>query len=169
MSLIYFYMTSKIICPCGSSINHNYIRFHVYSNKHLQYLFDTNTHLKDFSDIYNEELLDNLNQSMIKLDENKSEMKEGDYLIECNILLKEYNDNKTKSIINSYVNLIKNFKKNSRLYNKIISDITYKNNKIVLYQFKNNIYFNYYLIDSELIIVKIDYLKFILNSSRSYF
>jgi hypothetical protein len=160
-------MTLKIICPCGSSINHNYYRIHIYSKKHLQYISNPETIIKDYSEIYNEDLLHNLNQTMITLDENKSEMKEGEYLNECNKLLKEYNDNKTNSIINSYVNLIKKFKENNRLYNKIISEIIYKNNKIISYQFINNKYFNYYFIDNQLIIIKIDYLRYILYSSCS--
>jgi hypothetical protein len=153
-------MTSKVLCPCGSSINHNYIRFHIYSKKHLNFI--SNNPLKDYSDIYNEDLLDNLNETMNKLDENKSEMKEIDYLNQCNNILKEYNENKINSIKKSYFNLLLKFNENKRLYNKIISEITYKNNSVIHYQYYNYKYFNYYLIENNIIIVKIDYLKYIL-------
>jgi len=46
------------ICPCGSSIS-NY-RHHFHSKKHL--LFLSNTLIKDFSEILNEELYENLTE-----------------------------------------------------------------------------------------------------------
>ena len=93
-------------------------------------------------------------------------MKEGEYIKECNKLLENYKENKFNSLKKSYGNLILKFQENNRLYNKIISEITYKNNSILIYQKYKNIYFNYYLIDNNLIIIKINYLNFILNSFR---
>ena len=155
-------MNSKIDCPCGSCINHNYYRIHIYSKKHIDFI--TNNPLKDYAEIYNEELFDNLNEKMNELDDNKIFMKEGEYIKECNKLLENYKENKFNSLKKSYGNLILKFQENNRLYNKIISEITYKNNSILIYQKYKNIYFNYYLIDNNLIIIKINYLNFILNS-----
>lgn len=157
-------MNSKIDCPCGSCINHNYYRIHIYSKKHIDFI--TNNPLKDYAEIYNEELFDNLNEKMNELDDNKIFMKEGEYIKECNYLLKNYKENKAISLQNSYGKLIIKLRENDRLYNKIISEITYKNNSILIYQKYKNIYFNYYLIDNNLIIIKINYLNFILNSFR---
>lgn len=157
-------MNSKIDCPCGSCINHNYYRIHIYSKKHIDFI--TNNPLKDYAEIYNEELFDNLNEKMNELDDNKIFMKEGEYIKECNELLENYKENKFNSLRKSYGNLILKFQENNRLYNKIISEITYKNNSILIYQKYKNIYFNYYLIDNNLIIIKINYLNFILNSFR---
>ena len=157
-------MNSKIDCPCGSCINHNYYRIHIYSKKHIDFI--TNNPLKDYAEIYNEELFDNLNEKMNELDDNKIFMKEGEYIKECNKLLENYKENKFNSLKKSYGNLILKFQENNRLYNKIISEITYKNNSILIYQKYKNIYFNYYLIDNNLIIIKINYLNFILNSFR---
>ena len=157
-------MNSKIDCPCGSCINHNYYRIHIYSKKHIDFI--TNNPLKDYAEIYNEELFDNLNEKMNELDDNKIFMKEGEYIKKCNELLENYKENKFNSLKKSYGNLILKFQENNRLYNKIISEITYKNNSILIYQKYKNIYFNYYLIDNNLIIIKINYLNFILNSFR---
>jgi len=155
-------MTSKITCPCGISVNHNYYRIHVYSKNHIEYI--TTNPIKDFSEMFNEELIDNLNEKMMELDENKCQMTEGDYLKECDKLQKDFNETKRNSHRISYETLIKRFRDNNRLYNKIISEITYKNNKILLYQRNNNVYFIYYLINDELIIVKIDYIRYMLNT-----
>ena len=157
-------MNSKIDCPCGSCINHNYYRIHIYSKKHIDFI--TNNPLKDYAEIYNDELFDNLNEKMNELDDNKIFMKEGEYIKKCNELLENYKENKINSLKKSYGNLILKFQENNRLYNKIISEITYKNNSILIYQKYKNIYFNYYLIDNNLIIIKINYLNFILNSFR---
>lgn len=157
-------MNSKIDCPCGSCINHNYYRIHIYSKKHIDFI--TNNPLKDYAEIYNEELFDNLNEKMNELDDNKIFMKEGEYIKKCNKLLENYKENKAISLQNSYGKLIIKLRENDRLYNKIISEITYKNNSILIYQKYKNIYFNYYLIDNNLIIIKINYLNFILNSFR---
>ena len=158
-------MNSKINCLCGSTINHNYFRIHIYSKKHIDFI---STHpIKDYADCYNEELFDNLNEKMNELDENKLLMNEGEYIDKCNKLLKDYKENKENSLKKSYGTLLTNFQENHRLYNKIISDITYKNNSIIVYQKYINSYFNYYLIDNNLFIMKIDYLNFILNNIRS--
>ena len=157
-------MNSKIDCPCGSCINHNYYRIHIYSKKHIEFI--TNNPIKDYAECYNEDLFDNLNEKMNELDDNKIFMKEGEYIKECNKLLENYKENKFNSLKKSYGNLILKFQENNRLYNKIISEITYKNNSILIYQKYKNIYFNYYLIDNNLIIIKINYLNFILNSFR---
>ena len=52
-------MTSKIVCPCNSHISYKNSRNHFQSKKHL--LFLSNNPIKDFCEIYNEELFDNLN------------------------------------------------------------------------------------------------------------
>lgn len=158
-------MNSKINCLCGSTINHNYFRIHIYSKKHIDFI-STNP-IKDYADCYNEELFYNLNEKMNELDENKLLMNEGEYIDKCNKLLKDYKENKENSLKESYGTLLTNFQKNHRLYNKIISNITYKNNSIIVYQKHINSYFNYYLIDNNLFIMKIDYLNFILNNIRS--
>lgn len=147
-------MTSKIICPCGSIIKHNYFRIHIYSYKHLNYLYDND--ITDYADISN----DIINQELYDLDENKLNMKDINYIEECNKLLKRFKEN-------PYLNLIEKLQENNRLYNKIISEITYKNNPILIYQKYQNIYFNYYLINQKIFIIKIDYFKFILNNSFS--
>ncbi len=157
-------MNSKINCPCGSSVNHNYFRTHIYSKKHKEYIF--NNPIKDYAECYNEDLFDNLNEKMNELDDNKLNMKECDYINDCNNLLKNYKENKEKSIYNSYGILISKFLENYRLYNKIVSEITYKKNSILVYQKFNKFYLNYYLINEKLIIIKIDYLKFILYPFR---
>ena len=157
-------MNSKIDCPCGSSVNHNYYRIHIYSKKHIEFI--TNNPIKDYAEIYNEELFDNLNEKMNELDDNKLRMKECDYINECNYLLKNYKENKAISLQNSYGKLIIKLRENDRLYNKIISEITYKNNSILIYQKHKNYYLNYYLINDKIFIVKINYLNFILNSFR---
>jgi hypothetical protein len=89
-----------------------------------------------------------------------------EYINDCNNLLKNYKENKEKSIYNSYGILISKFLENYRLYNKIVSEITYKKNSILVYQKFNKFYLNYYLINEKLIIIKIDYLKFILYPFR---
>lgn len=142
-------MTNKITCPCGSIVNHNYFRIHIYSNKHLSFI--NNNTIKDYAEIYNEDLYDEINY----LYENKTQFKENYYLQECNRILNEFKNN------NGYKYLIDNLINNHRFYNKIISEIVYKKNKILNYQYHNNIYYNYYLIDNELIIVKIDYIKYL--------
>jgi len=157
-------MNSKIICPCGSTINHNYFRIHIYSKKHIDFI-STNP-IKDYAECYNEELFDNLNEKMNDLDENKLLMNEGEYIDKCNKLLKDYKENKENSLKKSYGILLTKFQENHRLYNKIISDITYKNNSIIVYQKYKNSYFNYYLIHDNLIIIKIDYLNYILYNLR---
>ena len=157
-------MNYKINCPCGSSVNHNYFRIHIYSKKHIEFI--TNNPIKDYAECYNEELFDNLNEKMNELDENKLLMKEGDYINECNSLLKNFKENKAKSLQNSYGKLIINLKDNNRLYNKIISEITYKNNIAIVYQKHKNYYLNYYLINHKIFIVKIDYLLYMLYISR---
>ena len=157
-------MNSKIDCPCGSCINHNYYRIHIYSKKHIDFI--TNNPLKDYAEIYNEELFDNLNEKMNELDDNKIFMKEGEYIKECNKLLENYKENKFNSLKKSYGNLILKFQENNRLYNKIISEITYKNNSILIYQKHKNYYLNYYLINDKIFIVKIDYLIYMLYISR---
>jgi hypothetical protein len=158
-------MNSKIICPCGVSVNHNYYRIHIYSKKHLDFI--NNKPIKDYAECYNEDLFDNLNEEMNDLDNNKLNMKENDYINKCNKLLENYKENKKKSLINSYGKLIIEFQKNNRLYNKIISGINYKNHSILVYQNFNNIYFNYYLINQKIFIIKINYLNYILYTSHS--
>lgn len=158
-------MNFKINCPCGSRINRNYYRNHIYSNKHLEFI--NNNPLKDYYELYNEELFDNLNDKINELDKNNLNMKEGEYINQCNKLLKIYKDNKDKSFHISYRKLIDKLNENYRLYNKIISEITYKNNSIIVYQKYKNIYFNYYLIDDKIIIIKINYLNYILHYFRS--
>jgi hypothetical protein len=158
-------MNSKINCLCGSTINHNYFRIHIYSKKHIDFI-STNP-IKDYADCYNEELFYNLNEKMNELDENKLLMNEGEYIDKCNKLLKDYKENKENSLKESYRTLLTNVQKNHRLYKTIISHITYKNNSIIVYQKHINSYFNYYLIDNNLFIMKIDYLNFILNNIRS--
>ena len=157
-------MNYKINCPCGSYVNHNYFRIHIYSKKHIEFI--TNNPIKDYAECYNEELFDNLNEKMNELDENKLLMKEGDYINECNSLLKNFKENKAKSLQNSYGKLIINLRDNDRLYNKIISEITYKNNIAIVYQKNKNYYLNYYLINHKIFIVKIDYLLYMLYISR---
>ena len=157
-------MNSKIDCPCGSCINHNYYRIHIYSKKHIEFI--TNNPIKDYAECYNEDLFDNLNEKMNELDENKLRMKEGEYIKKCNKLLENYKENKAISLQNSYGKLIIKLRENDRLYNKIISEITYKNNVAIVYQKHKNYYLNYYLINDKIFIVKIDYLNFILNSFR---
>jgi len=158
-------MNSKIICQCGSTINHNYFRIHIYSKKHIDFI-STNP-IKDYAECYNEELFENLNIKMNELDDNKLLMNEGEYIDKCNKLLKDYKENKENSFKKSYGTLLTKFQENNRLNNKIISDITYKNNPIIVYQKYKNSYFNYYLIDNNLIIIKIDYLNYILYNVRS--
>jgi len=153
-------MTSKYICPCGSSIS-NY-RNHFQSKKHLLYL--SNNPIKDFSEIYNEELFDNLTEKMNELDEMKFEINEGEYLDNCNKLQQEYNHNKRNSFINSYLNLEKKIQNDLRLFNKTISEITYKNNKIIYYH-KFNLYYIYYSINHQIVIFKIDYFSYVLNTN----
>jgi hypothetical protein len=104
---------------------------------------------------------------MNELDDNKLLMNEGEYIDKCNKLLKDYKENKENSFKKSYGTLLTKFQENNRLNNKIISDITYKNNPIIIYQKYKNSYFNYYLIDNNLIIIKIDYLNYILYNVRS--
>ena len=58
-------MNSKIICQCGSTINHNYFRIHIYSKKHIDFI-STNP-IKDYAECYNEELFYNLNEKMNEL------------------------------------------------------------------------------------------------------
>ena len=157
-------MNSKIDCPCGSCINHNYYRIHIYSKKHIEFI--TNNPIKDYAECYNEDLFDNLNEKMNELDENKLRMKEGEYIKKCNKLLENYKENKAISLQNSYGKLIIKLRENDRLYNKIISEITYKNNVAIVYQKHKNYYLNYYLINDKIFIVKINYLNFILNSFR---
>jgi hypothetical protein len=158
-------MNSKIICQCGSTINHDYFRIHIYSKKHIRFIC-TNP-IKDYAEFYNEELFDNLNIKMNELDDNKLLMNEGEYINKCNEFLKDYKENKENSLKKSYGTLLTKFQENDRLYNKIISDITYKNNPIIVYQKYKNSYFNYYLIDNNLIIIKIDYLSYMLYNFRS--
>jgi len=156
-------MTSKIVCPCNSHISYKNSRNHFQSKKHL--LFLSNNPIKDFCEIYNEELFDNLNKKMNELDENKLHINEGEYLENCNKLLKEFNDNKKKSYIISYSNLEKKIQNDLRMFNKNISEITYKNNKIIYYHKFNNIYYIYYSINYQIFIFKIDYISYVLNSN----
>lgn len=158
-------MNSKITCPCGTCVNHKYYRIHIYSKKHLDFII--NNPIKDYADCYNEELLDILNEKINDLDNNKLFIKEIDYINECNKLLENYKENKKKSLNNTYGNLISKFQENNRLYNKIISEITYKNHSILVYQNYKNIYFNYYLINEKIFIIKINYLNYILYRFHS--
>jgi len=148
-------------CPCGSSIS-NY-RHHFHSNKHLKYL--SNNSIKDFSEILNEELYENLNEKMNELDENKSQINEGEYLEICNKLQKEYNHHKRNSFIKSYSNLENKIQNDLRLFNKTISKITYKNNKTIYYHKLNYLYYLYYSINNQIIIFKIDYISYVLNTN----
>lgn len=156
-------MTSKSSCPCNSFISYKYHRNHFQSKKHL--LFISNNPIKDFCEIYNEELLDNLNEKMNDLDENKFHINEGQYLENCNNLLKEFKDNKKKSYLISYSNLEKKFQNNLRTFNKNISEIIYKNNNIIYYHKFNNIYYIYFSINFQIFIFKIDYISYVLNTN----
>ena len=93
-------MKSKIICPCGSSVNHNYFRIHI------EFISTNNENIKDYAESYNEELF---NEKMNNLDDNKLIIKECDYINECNILLKNYKENLSqnfKKIIDYIIKLL---------------------------------------------------------------
>lgn len=152
--------TNKVNCLCGCSVNKNYFRVHIYSNKHLEFLYEDNHKtILDYEKIKKDEIHLDLTIKMNQLYEKMDNcvISEGQYLEQCNKLKKDYeNAGKVPITFDS--------EERKGIF-KILSEINYRSNKPLISQSTNWYYYNYYLMeDNTIIIVKIDYLSNVLRA-----
>ena len=144
-------------CPCGASCKASYLRKHVVSSRHREFLCEEDDGIVDITEIDFATDLDDLRKSLDEL----SMDKEGDYLKKCDELKKDYDERKEG--LEGFIKKMKGCLIEHRNFDELMRSVKYMNLDVVYIQMISGTFYNYYLDKSadEFRIVKIDYLRYI--------
>ncbi len=144
-------------CVCGTSCKASYLRKHVVSRKHLEYLYEEDAGIVDITEVDFQTDMDDLRK---KLDELSMD-NEGDYLKKCEELKKDYDERKEG--FEGFIKKMKDCLTDHRNFNKLMRSVKYMNMDVIYIQMISGIFYNYYLNKEadEFRIVKIEYLRYI--------
>lgn len=133
-------MSKKITCICGCSINENYLRIHIYSRNHLNFItVNGETVAIDYGSVA-------LMEEMAKIEAmvEKEEISEGKYLEECLRLKEAFNGDVASPLLKRDGNI--------SYFNKL-EEISYKGLKRTVSQFGGYYYYNYYIDENKKVIM----------------
>lgn len=144
-------------CVCGASCKASYLRKHVVSRKHREYLYEEDAGIVDISELDFDTDLDDLRK---RLDELLVD-NEGDYLRKCDELKKDYEERKEG--LDGFIKKMKEWITDHRNFDELLRTVKYNNMDFIYIQMIDGTFYNYYLDKSadEFRIVKIDYLRYI--------
>ena len=144
-------------CPCGASCKASYLRKHVVSLRHREYLYEEDDGIVDITEVDFASDLDDLRKSLDEL----SIDNEGDYLKKCDELKKDYDERKEG--FEGFIKKTRGCLRDHKNFNELLRSVKYMNLDVIYIQMISGTFYNYYLDKSadELRIVKIDYLRYI--------